>query len=230
MKRADYSIKKRVSITVTLTNEYHYVNDTYSYYGTDKYIYTFKDEDDNVLVWKTSTVIGMDVELENGYYAYEPVRIGDKIEIKATVKEFSEYKGEPQIVINRVKVNAIVEKALTKEEKEEIKKNEQIASLADDDFLWNMEYRRFKNHYSDCETLAGSFEKHDGEPARITVIIRKGRLKPSGSRGFHYSGYQLKNEDGKMVVYRAICEENAIKRANKEHPNHTWNCCQVFTY
>lgn len=228
MKRADYSIKKRVSVTVTLTNEYHYVDDTYSYYGTDKYIYTFKDEDDNMLVWKTSTVIGMDDD--NDFYGWVPVRVGDEIKITATVKEFSEYKGEPQIVINRVKVNAIIKKALTKEEKEKIKKNEQIASLTADDFLWNMEYRRFKSHYSDCETLAGSFEKHDGEPATITVIIRKGRLKPSGSRGFHYSGYQLKDEDGMTVIYRAICEENAIKRADKEYPNHNWSCCQIFTY
>lgn len=230
-----YEVKQKVSIIVTLVKEYEYLDTNFSYYGTPKYIYTFKDNQDNTLVWKTAVVIGVNIERENGIVDFTPVYQGDKIQITATVKELSTYKNEPQVVLTRVKVKSIIEKALTREEMIKIKRDEQIASLSIDDFLWEITYSRYKKHYADCETLAGSYRDKDTNGVllrcpTIVVIIRAGRLKPSGTRGLHYSGYELVDESGKFVCYRAICEENAIKRANKDFPDRHWKCRKIYSY
>lgn len=230
-----YEVKQKVSIIVTLVKEYEYLDTNFSYYGTPKYIYTFKDDQDNTLVWKTAVVIGVDIERENSIVDFTPVYQGDKIQITATVKELSTYKNEPQVVLTRVKVKSIIEKALTKEEKIKIKRDEQIASLSDDDFLWEITYSRYKKHYADCETLAGSYRDKDSSSAMlrcpmIVVIIRAGRLKPSGTRGLHYSGYEFEDENGNYVCYRAICEENAEKRVQKDFPDRSWKCRKIYRY
>ena len=97
-----------------------------------------------------------------------------------------------------------------------------------------MPYKQYKEHYSDCETLAGTYKDKDDMGRRIyatiTVIIREGRLKNSGTRFQHYSGYQFTNENGKYITYRAVSEENAKKRCEKENPNHTWECTKIYNY
>lgn len=55
-------------------------------------IFIFKDPDGNKLIWKTSA--GFPEAVENG----------KMIKIKATVKDHSEYKGEKQTVLTRVKM------------------------------------------------------------------------------------------------------------------------------
>ena len=80
-----------------------------SQFGTVK-IYSFKDADGNTLVWKTTSgYLWADGEKENGGNVI--AQKGDKIKIKATVKEHSEYKGEKQTILNRVKLLEIIEKA-----------------------------------------------------------------------------------------------------------------------
>lgn len=102
--------KKRLDLTLTLVNDYEYVGQSYSYYddGT-RHIYTFRDEDGNCIVWKTSNPLGMWQEGEEGrdewVYADE---MGDVVKMRATVKEHSEYKGTKQTVITRPKIAAIV--------------------------------------------------------------------------------------------------------------------------
>ena len=187
------------------------------------------DADGNVIVWKTSSFLEAVESKPNGEFTYF-IRKGDKIKLTATVKAHGEYKGQTQTEVQRAKAE-LIERALTKDELDAIKRKEQIDSLQAGDFIKRMPYRQYKGHYSDCETVTGSFvPMTEREPATIEVIIRNGRLKASGVRGKHYNGYCLENENGENVTYRAVSPENAIKRANKEHSGHTWKVYTVFNY
>ena len=233
----------RINVQVTMQGIYSYEAPSYAGYGMDThYIYNMVDEDGVVYVWKTTTFMGMYVEAEDGHfymrgrnYNFEPINKGDVIGIRATVKGESEYKGQPQTEINRVKVLYRIFKAKTWEEVQEEKRaareqkaKEQAESLHGEDFIWRMPYRQYKEHYSDCETVEGSFERRMDRPSTIEVIVRAGRLKASGVRGKHYCGYALINENNEQLVYRAVCEENAIKRAMKEYPSKEWKVLREY--
>lgn len=225
-----YEAGKRFSGTVKLTATRHW-EQTYGWQTTEITLFKLEDQEGNLLVWKTSGYLGIDKEDEKGNWIYDAARIGDEIEIKATVKAFGEYKGEQQIEIQRVKVQRFVSRAKTKEQKEQEHKEEQLASLKDGDQIWDqMPYKQYKEHYSDCETVAGSFIRMPDGNSYISVIIRAGRLKASGVRGERYSGYQLQDRDGRKVVYRAVKEENAIRRAVKEYGDLGWECTKIFEY
>lgn len=228
---SDYTKGTRVTLDIVLAKEYEYTNYTFSYCGTPKYIYTFKNAEGNTFVWKTGVVIGYDEKSENGTVEFIPVYRGDRIQVVASVKELSEYKGEPQVVLTRVKVKKVLERALTKSEKEQIKREKQLASLKDGDRLWEkMPYRQYKEHYADCETLAGSYEVDQHRGAIITVILRKGRLKHSGTRGKRFHRYKVTHEDDKYSTYRAISYENALKQAKKAFPNENFTLKQVCKF
>ena len=107
----------------------------------------------------------------------------------------------------------------TKEELEAKKREEQLASIKDGDAIWRMPYKQYKEHYSDCETVAGSYECSDRGYKTIEVILRKGRVKNSGVRGERFSRYAFILENGHRVIYKAVCCENAEKRLEKEYPN-----------
>jgi len=206
---------------VQFVNEYHFWSNAYSYRGTDVAIYKFEDRFGKVYVWKTSSQLFMDVEQEDGSLIPEFPAKGSVIKIKASIKGENDYRGEHQIVLTRVKVLEIVERALTKEEKEQKKAQEQMDSLRDGDFVYEMPYRQFKLHYADCETLAGSY---NSETSTIGVIIREGRLKNSGVRFQKFNTYKFVSEDGKRIQCRyAVSEENARRRIEKELPEYSWS-------
>lgn len=227
----------RITVKVEMKGIYSYQAPAYGYGYETRYIYNMVAEDGTVYVWKTSSSMSIEVpytgkpgchnfeDRKGNPIDYQSVNKGDVITITATVKGQGEYKGQPQTELTRVKVTGIETKAQTpeqikaeQEERVQLKKQEQLDSLEDGDFVWNMPYRQYKEHYSDCETLAGSFEKNDFG-STITVIIRDGRLKASGVRGGHYSGYEFFfEENGKKtrVCYRAISEETALKRLYRE--------------
>ena len=216
------NIKDRVELVVTLKSEYRYASN-YGYKPQTMSLYNMQDEDGNVYVWRTAGVLGRDTE-----DGYEVVNRDDKIRIKATIKKFSEYKGTQQTEVTRVVVLDVLDKALTKAQKDALRREEQLASLESGDHVWTMPYRQYKEHYSDCETLAGSYTTYDnpyGHVLRtptIDVIIKAGRLKNSGTRGRRFGWYDVRFVmDGKdtCTCYKAICGENAVKRAMKEYPN-----------
>ena len=217
--------------TVKLVGDYTFSSNYGRFYSYNiVHIYKFADKYNNVYVWKTGNVLYKE-DMNGDEIITTYINKGDIINIKASIKGESDYKGEHQTVLTRVTVTDIVEKALTKEEKEEIRKNEQLNSLGDNDFIWEMPYKQFKEHYSDCETLAGSFISGEyGGPALITVIIREGRLKNSGVRGKHFYGFKLEDEDGRWLVFRAVSEENAIKQAKRLYPENEWTCTHVYDY
>lgn len=65
----------------------------YGYRGTVTYLYTLKDEQGNVFVWKTGTYLNEDK--------------GAKLRVSGTIKEHSEYKGINQTVLTRCKVQEV---------------------------------------------------------------------------------------------------------------------------
>ena len=219
---------EKIKAAVTLVGEYTFANRFNRFNAM--HIYKMEDADGKVYVWKTS-----------GYLQYAPadesqyrcIIKNDMIEIIASVKGESEYKGEKQILLNRVKVTKVIKEHITKKFREQQLKKEQMESLGEGDRLWEIPYRQFKEHYADCETLAGSYreiERGRDAGAYITIILRAGRLKASGVRGEHFSGYLCENEVGEKVTYRAVSEENAVKRASKEFPGHTWEVIKIYRY
>lgn len=206
-------IGKRYELTLKLVKQFTFVSH-FSYYGEDNYINTFEDAEGNVYVWKTNKLMGIDTTNKRGDMVLDAVRVNDTVTVKATVKDHSEYKGTQQTVLSRVTVMKI-EHAATKEELDEQKREEQLASLSDDDFVWTMPYKQYKEHYADCETLAGSYDKNN---VSIAVIIRTGRLVPSGVRGQHFHGYEFQIDNG-FSCFRAVSKENAERRCRKEFPD-----------
>ena len=211
------SIGDKITATVKLVNEFKYTDYKFNRYGgTDHFTYIMEDENGVVFVWKTTNIMGMNVlkEERNGskYYDFVAVHKGDTCVLTGTVKEHTEYKGVPQTVLTRCKVSHIEHAP----DEQKIKKEQQMQSLEEGDFIWEIPYRQYKQHYADCETLSGSY---DEELGTIKVIIRKGRLKNSGVRGKHFYRFCFVAPDGKYATYRAVCEENARKQMLKEFPN-----------
>lgn len=232
-------VGKRIKIVATYKKSFDYTDYKFSYYGTTHYTHIFEDVSGNTLVWKTTNPVeyindGKENPNRKGDVEFTPV--GSVVEIAGTVKEHGSYKDKEQTVLTRCKFN-LIERAKTEWEIQQEKAEAQRASIGENDIVWTMPYRQYKAHYSDCETVIGSFDAHEnsrgvphGEPT-IDVIIREGRLKKSGVRGEHYRGFEFTAEDGTKVVYRAISEETARKRLKKEYPNsENWECTKIYNY
>ena len=226
------SVGAKVSDDLKLINCYEYTDYKFSYYGTTHYIYTLKDAEGNVYVWKTTALMAMvmkddslkaseGLRKDDTYY----IRKGDVIHLVGKVKEHSEYKGTKQTVLTRCKVVELVEVAVTEDELRERKAQEQRDSLEDGDAIYTMPYRQYKAHYSDCETVAGSFDNGCDSEGRavkdptIEVIVRAGRMKNSGVRGQRFYYFTFKFADGGKATYRAVSELNARKRFLKDYPD-----------
>lgn len=230
----------RIKLNVTLASDYTYTKVITSWIINEMHIYKMIDDEDNVYIWKTANQLYRHVECDKDdercycrnvdkdgnvtYERLEYINKGDKITIAASVKEESEYKGEKQTVLQRVKLVDIIEKTPSYEEQQQQKRAEQLASIQEDDFVYTMPYKQYKEHYSDCETVACSF---DDEDRTIDVIIRAGRLKPNGTRFRHYKRFTLMNEAEQQITYYAISEETAMRRANKEYKNHEWRIVKI---
>lgn len=91
--------KKRIDFVLTLASQRVFDG----YYGRTS-IYEFADENGNCIVWFTGNVVECyDEESDQWVYA----EVGDKVTMRATVKEHSEYKGIKQTVITRPKIAKI---------------------------------------------------------------------------------------------------------------------------
>lgn len=79
-------------------------------------IYSFRDSDGNVFVWKSSSFLSIEKKIFSAdgsrwIYEDEYAHAGDRIRIKATIKAHSEYKDEKQTELTRVKLLNIIEKS-----------------------------------------------------------------------------------------------------------------------
>lgn len=223
-------IKDRIALEVTLKCKYEYEK-TYQWQTQYHTIYIMEDAEGQQYKWDTTGFLAAEAIIdEEGTVNYQVPDIGDKFMLKGTVKDFSEYKETPQVVLTRCKCLEITYRKPAKEEIEEQKKQKQLASLEEGDFIQRMPYRQYKEHYADCETVFGSYHSDTRSCATIEVIIRNGRQKASGVRGEHFKSYQLQSNEGNTITYRAVSEENAIKRACKEFPAETWECINVYDH
>lgn len=201
----------RIDKEVTLIKSASYERRCFSGYGYETvHIYKLSDGE-STYVWKTTAHLKYEEVIDNLVEMYFPQQ-GDTIRIRATIKGESEYKGEMQTEINRVKVTEVICKY------REVRYAEQMNSLQDGDWVWyGMPYKQYKTNYSDCEIIIDSFNDHEGKrPATVDVIIRAGRLKASGTRGEKFAYYTLECDDGRVHTYKAVCEDNALNRAEKE--------------
>lgn len=235
----------RIEITVTMNGIYSYERPAYGYGTETAYIYNMETEDGAVYVWKTTSFMtlrvesdqknGMEYEEKTGkWFAHQKINKGDVIRITASVKGESEYKGQPQTELTRVKVVERTFKGTTREEIKAAKKQEQLDSLQTGDAIWRgMKYKQYKEHYSDCETVCDSFRRNDWGESFVDVILRADRLKASGVRGQHFSGYEFyvtENGETTKVCYRAVNEDNAFKRCQKEFPNAEIEVGKIYPY
>lgn len=213
---------------ITFEATVKYIKEFASNYGYNRSfnIYTFKDAEGNTIVWKSSSIMMVDEEINHPNYY---IKRGDKVSITATVKDHKVYKETNQTVILRPKYK-VLSKSMTREEYLDMKAKEPLATLQEGDYTWEIPFKQYKQHYSDCETVPGSFKAPTEyrRQALITIIVRKGRMKNSGVRGGTFSYYTFKNELGKEITYKAVSEENATKRVNKENPGHTWKCTVII--
>ena len=240
----------RVQKQVTLAMHTQYERAKYVGYGTETVnIYKFTDEEGTAYVWRTTARLCIEIPYvgEKGWHSFEdskgnpidysPINRGDTITIAATIKGETEYKGEPQIEIQRVKVLERSFKAETEEERKarieadrRQKAIEQIASIGEGDFVWkSMPYKQYKDHYADCEVVEGSFNR-TRHGSFVDVIVRRNRLVKSGVRGKHFKGYQFTNEKGEFATFRAVSEENARKQLEKEGFKGKWECTKIYDY
>ena len=104
--------KQRMDMELTLMRDYEYTREAYGRYNSYEtaHIYTLADADGNCYVWKTTNLLEQAIEDGDGFTEYIVAEVGDKVFMKATVKEHGEYRGIKQTVINRPKINR-VEKA-----------------------------------------------------------------------------------------------------------------------
>ena len=84
---------KRLESVVTLEDVHHWEVPSYTPWGgnTIKTLYKFRDEAGNIITWAT-TGFGIDAH---------KVHTGDKITLRGTVKNHSEYRGEKQTELQR---------------------------------------------------------------------------------------------------------------------------------
>lgn len=228
-------IGKRLTVTVTYKARFEYTDYKFSYYGTTHLTHIFEDAEGNTIVWKSTNMveyINDGSENPNRKGDVEFVTKGSTVELTGTVKEHSTYKDKEQTVVTRCKFK-LVEMAKTDDEIRQEKAKAQKATLAGKDFIWEMPYKQYKEHYADCETIFGSYDAHldsrgvpQSDPT-IKVIIREGRLKNSGVRGQQFRYYTFK-KDNRARTYRAVCEENARKQLMKEFPDgDIWECTNI---
>ena len=98
-------IGERLEMTLTLKFSAHFEVPSFAGFGTDTmYVHNLVDDNGNVFVWKTSKGI----YTANGDYTYNVAEKGDKVRIKGTVKNHSEYKDEKQTELTRCKTLEVI--------------------------------------------------------------------------------------------------------------------------
>lgn len=103
--------KQRMDLELTVIRRAEYERAAYTY-GTEWVnVYTMADADGNCYVWKSTNWLGAWKDDGNGGEDWVDAAPGDKVTMKATVKEHNEYRGIKQTVINRPKISEIVKAA-----------------------------------------------------------------------------------------------------------------------
>lgn len=104
-------IGDKIEMAVTFKYKASYEMPSFRGYGmTTMHIYGMEDQNGNALVWKTSGYLEKEVEIWNKDHTQSIFRClapeaEETIIIKAKIKDHSEYKGQKQTIIERVKIS-----------------------------------------------------------------------------------------------------------------------------
>lgn len=221
-KKEQDNMYTRQTITATVkTSKYN------SNYKT--YIYVFEDTTTHKVY---SNITSKQHRVES---TLEPLRAGDVVEFTCGVTDIVKtFRGEERTKIVRCSQFILRDHTDLGGDyaKTFLKREKQLDSKQPGDMIITMTYSNYKKFYSDCETLAGSFEPaYNGKAAIITVIIRAGRLKSSGTRGKQYCYYvfqEVGKDDAEQVTIKAMSEDNARKQLGHKYPNQTWELVRDF--
>ena len=100
------SIGEKIQKELTFINSYSFETQ----WG-DSHIYKFLDSEGNIFIWKSSKylekVVSVYIEEDENkteYKHFEPIRQGEKVKIKGTIKDHSEYAGAKQTILTRCKI------------------------------------------------------------------------------------------------------------------------------
>ena len=236
-------------MTVTVIGHFTYEAPCYGapWKNERHHIWKMIDDAGNIFVWKTTNYLGMDVRIpdpnrpdDREYDRWDRVfaHKGDIVKITGTIKAITDYNGEQETALTRVKMlekvfDAEAEREARKKAREAEKaarKEALLNSVTDGDEIITMDYKRYKAHYADCETVPDSYKDYVDYLGRrvkdptIDVIVRAGRMVPSGVRGKNFKTYYVAfTIDGapKCKAYYAVSYENAEKRCRKDFPNGT---------
>lgn len=98
--------KQRMELELTVVRRAEFERPAYTYGYEWVNVYTLADAEGNCYVWKSTSWLGAWQDDGDGedWVDADP---GDKVTMRATVKEHSEYRGIKQTVINRPKVKAV---------------------------------------------------------------------------------------------------------------------------
>jgi len=105
---SDYvgSIGEKIQKELTFINSYSFETQ----WG-DSHIYKFLDSEGNIFIWKSSKylekVVSVYIEEDENkteYKHFEPIRQGEKVKIKGTIKDHAEYAGAKQTILTRCKI------------------------------------------------------------------------------------------------------------------------------
>ena len=117
---------EKINVQVTVKGIYKYSKPSYNGFGyTDYRLYNMVAEDGTVYIWNTSSFFcekfldpenGWDIDSKGNKWNYSEINKNDVIEITASVKGQSEYKGQPQTELQRVKLVKRIVKAKTWDE------------------------------------------------------------------------------------------------------------------
>lgn len=89
-----------------------------------------------------------------------------------------------------------------------------------------MSYRKYKQAYSDCKTVPGSY---DAGAKTILVLIPEGRMKKSGVRGekfkyMRFTGTDTETGKNVSVIIKAINVDTATRQLQKNYAKSIiWN-------
>lgn len=97
-------IKSRIERVVTYIGESSYECEAYTYGYETVYVYKFVDEEENLLVWKTTAILGYWFVNDKGRDDWKGFKPGNTFKLRGTVKAHEEYRGNKQTVLSRCKV------------------------------------------------------------------------------------------------------------------------------
>ena len=105
------NVGDKITLTVTLVKTFNY-EASFGYHTTNISGYVFKTDDGNTVVYKTSSMLhkgkvyGSDgwIKDKGGWFSYEYPQEGERLTIKGTIKEHTEYNNVNQTILTRAKI------------------------------------------------------------------------------------------------------------------------------